>query len=457
MGITLRARDIIIRTRDITIRARGERRLLILCTAWLTFGILSLCCSPAWSQELIPTSPTVPVGSGARAQGMGGAFIAVADDATAASWNPGGLGQLQRPEMSAVGSWFSRSEHYDGSLENDGGSHSSSSDVNYLSCAYAKNIWQRNMFFSFNYQKLFDFSRRVKLDIYDYSAGVSKKADFQQEGSLYTFSPAMAIECISGLYVGFAYNIWSDAITGKSHWKSTLDNSYSDPSLPEFNTKLDYKDFRGENLTLGFLWKITQQLQLGGVYKTPFKASVRNEHQLKGSKDTSGPFHKTTEDRIDFPASYGAGLSYRLGNSWTFAGDVTLTEWQNYIISDSSGNEIGPFRTVGDVPHKDSTCTVRLGAEYAYVLDKLGIVLPFRAGVFYDPEPSVNAPQDFYGLSLGCGVADKRMALDFAYQFRTGNPVNSVELGLGPDDKGQTSNEGKIQEHLLLCSLIFYL
>ena len=30
-----------------------------------------------------------PVGSGARALGMGGAFIAVADDATSASWNPG--------------------------------------------------------------------------------------------------------------------------------------------------------------------------------------------------------------------------------------------------------------------------------------------------------------------------------------------------------------------------------
>ena len=45
-----------------------------------------------------------PVGSGARALGMGGAFIAVADDATAASWNPGGLIQLEKPEISAVGS-----------------------------------------------------------------------------------------------------------------------------------------------------------------------------------------------------------------------------------------------------------------------------------------------------------------------------------------------------------------
>lgn len=43
----------------------------------------------------IASSPN-PVGSGARAIGMGGAFIGIADDATAASWNPAGLIQLEK-------------------------------------------------------------------------------------------------------------------------------------------------------------------------------------------------------------------------------------------------------------------------------------------------------------------------------------------------------------------------
>jgi len=41
-------------------------------------------------------------GMGARAVGMGEAFTAVADDATAISWNPGGLGQLNSPEVIAM-------------------------------------------------------------------------------------------------------------------------------------------------------------------------------------------------------------------------------------------------------------------------------------------------------------------------------------------------------------------
>src|SRR5437867_12210284 len=58
------------------------------------------------------TSPS-PGGSGARAVGKGTAFIGVADDATAASHNPGGLVQLERPEVSIVGSYFIRLERQD--------------------------------------------------------------------------------------------------------------------------------------------------------------------------------------------------------------------------------------------------------------------------------------------------------------------------------------------------------
>ena len=46
---------------------------------------------------------------GARSLGMGGAFAAVADDATAAFANPAGLTQLTRPEISVEGRHWSYS------------------------------------------------------------------------------------------------------------------------------------------------------------------------------------------------------------------------------------------------------------------------------------------------------------------------------------------------------------
>jgi len=44
-------------------------------------------------------------GAGARALGMGGAFVAVADDATAAYWNPAGMPAVERAAVSAMHSY----------------------------------------------------------------------------------------------------------------------------------------------------------------------------------------------------------------------------------------------------------------------------------------------------------------------------------------------------------------
>jgi len=44
-------------------------------------------------------APFLQIGVGARAIGMGGAFVSTADDITAIYWNPAGIGRLGRPEL----------------------------------------------------------------------------------------------------------------------------------------------------------------------------------------------------------------------------------------------------------------------------------------------------------------------------------------------------------------------
>ena len=53
-------------------------------------------------QRIVLRNAFAPVGAGARGLGMGGAFIAVADDGTAATFNPAGLAQLRRSELALV-------------------------------------------------------------------------------------------------------------------------------------------------------------------------------------------------------------------------------------------------------------------------------------------------------------------------------------------------------------------
>src|SRR5258708_36399105 len=72
--------------------------------AFLVGGLLRAEGAVAQSlQNVVLRNSFSPIGAGARGLGMGGAFIAVADDGTAASFNPAGLAQLRRTEFAVVG------------------------------------------------------------------------------------------------------------------------------------------------------------------------------------------------------------------------------------------------------------------------------------------------------------------------------------------------------------------
>ena len=95
---------------------KNKRKELILLSCFISICLcLPLTIHAQNFQEITITSSPNPVGSGARAIGMGSAFIAVADDATAASWNPAGLTQLRKPEVSFVLSYNKLGEDYSSS------------------------------------------------------------------------------------------------------------------------------------------------------------------------------------------------------------------------------------------------------------------------------------------------------------------------------------------------------
>jgi len=84
-------------TRSATRRFRSIRRSVAraLCAA-LILGLYAL---PAAANTGKYAAEFLRIGVGARALGMGGAFWAIADDGSAAYWNPAGLSRLQKAEM----------------------------------------------------------------------------------------------------------------------------------------------------------------------------------------------------------------------------------------------------------------------------------------------------------------------------------------------------------------------
>ncbi|MCK4223769.1 MAG: PorV/PorQ family protein [candidate division Zixibacteria bacterium] len=66
----------------------------------LIFGFLVLFSTPVFAAKY--AGEFLSLGVGARALGMGGAFVGVADDVTACFWNPSGLCQLNRKQLSLM-------------------------------------------------------------------------------------------------------------------------------------------------------------------------------------------------------------------------------------------------------------------------------------------------------------------------------------------------------------------
>ena len=447
----------------------GPKGICLLVVAmWVVWGVASsapLQASTIFKQVGIASSPN-PVGSGARAMGMAGAFIAIADDATAASWNPGGLVQVEEPEISVVGAYSSRSEDLTSGvlpgLESD--TTVDGANLNYLSVTYPFHLWT-NWVVSLNYQRLYDFTRELDYtqDFRDVGLDLLQDKQYFQDGYLGALGIAGAVEILPRFSLGVTFNLWTDQLFWRNGWDETFEEravgTVADEGVTiDTHIQDKYEEFRGINFNIGLLWNPFDFLTVGAVVKTPFTASVRHEFRFRQVQTFDNPTEEpiTTAQSIvenvdlKMPISYGIGIAGRISDALSVDLDVYRTHWSDYMLEDSQGNKFSPIdgRPEDESDVKDTTM-VRLGAEYLFILENKGLVVPVRGGFFYDPEPAHGSVKDFFGIAIGSGVAYKWMVFDLAYQFRWGTNVDTGNL--------IATTEGDIMQHNLLFSLILHL
>jgi len=320
--------------------------------------------APPFSAPAIFAAP-LPSGSGARALGAAGAFTAIADDATAASWNPAGLIQLERPEVSGV---FRLKREYDRHSSADaaysvGTDDHSSYALNYLSAVAPVRIFERNAVVSMNLQEVFDFSHRFQAGFEQYAGSHSRRTahaatsaqvqshyalengyidltehlttmqtttirqrqsttmignvDFEQEGGVQALSPAFAVELTPKMAVGAAVNVYMNGLTDGQSIRAHTFASYS-------GTIENRVSMRDERRTSG-TWSYT------GMYVSPtvevpldpesgevpaYTTTGRDETMTRHAFDG---FYEI-DDRID--DFYGANATF--GALWTASQKLSL-------------------------------------------------------------------------------------------------------------------------------------
>lgn len=448
--------------------------LAVLCGLFVSAGAGLVRAAAIADQADVSASPN-PVGSGARAAGMGGAFIAIADDATAASWNPGGLVQLERPEVSAVYSYVHSDEEFDSRSQPRAGNKASVdlSSLNYLSAAYPFRLLDRNWVASLNYQRLYEFERDLDFGI-DFSGRVAGQrwtiaddVEFEQTGQLYTISPAVAVQLNPRLSLGVTLNLWTDqaeGLFGRNGWKSKQSEvvvTRVGGQREQLTRQLDreYGNAHGLNMHLGLLWDAYQKgelkMTIGAVVKTPFTLDLERDLHLHernirlpaGTPIGEGFVDEEDDVRLHFPLRVGAGLACRFSDRFTLSADVTRTEWDDFIMKDDDQSvSFITGRPRGET-HVDPTYTVRLGGEYLFFTESSVIAL--RAGLFSDPEPSEGSSKAVYGAALGAGIKIGDLLFDLAYQYRWGHNVRDEVIQYEGTD-------ADLREHHVFMSAIYH-
>ena len=412
----------------------------------------------------IGASPN-PVGSGARAMGQGNAFIAVADDATAASWNPGGLPQLQKAEFSFAFEAISRRERItsDRHPESETTRTLNLQDLNYASLVIPFFL-KRNMVFSMNYLQLLSFDKVLRFPVVNVLARetvLENRVEFDQDGEFSVLAPAFAVQVTDRLALGATFNIWNHALTDSSSYdekkvqvgtitRNDLRGDFTSSELNRFEVD------EGYSFVLGGLYRINKYWAIAGVVKPGFKMNIDHERIVADvqtgdfgvvrPENNPPPILKDSE--LEQPLILGIGFAWRPSDRLTVSMDGTWTQWSEYVFTED-GVERNPITgQPADVDELEDTYTLRLGSEYLVIFDE--IILPIRCGIGYDPAPAVDEIDDFYTVNFGIGVQLwNRVNLDVGYEFRWGNDVNASFL------RG-ISGKQNVRQHRMLASMIYY-
>ncbi len=397
----------------------------------LLLTVVFVCLAGLLSAQSVNRGAFNIMGAGARAMGMGGAFTAIADDATAASWNPAGLAQLTRPEASLVYDTYTGEVEYrdEGSyIFHDAGLSytyedlDDKADLDYDALSFASFLYpfemgNRFLVTQFSYGRLSNFPN-VDND-YTYYREWSNA----QGTPLYTETEAWSVESkFSGGIDAYTLSVASD-LSPKFHLGISINYLVADVTL---NRDISYRyqnssggtdagawresqgyEFNDLYFDLGFLWKITDTFALGGVYHSGFEADA--DYYFGDD-----PYAAT----VEWPSGWGLGVAWRPTSAITLALDYSERSWSEGKVDwDDPLYEDTTFPYLYFDRQFDVT-SIRLGFEYALVLAN-NAVIPFRAGYFQEDQIASyfwgGEQPESTGYTLGTGFAYKNFQFDIAY------------------------------------------
>jgi long-chain fatty acid transport protein len=418
---------------------------------------------------------------GARSLGMGGAFLGLADDASAAEANPAGLTILRKPEFSIEARNYQEQQVLTTSgtfpnIERTAFSHYSQRvDPTFGSFVYpVKNftfgayyheplrnqgagqvIPQRNQFSGVVEKNVPNFylpRGGTPVSKAECEAIVNKTNDFTAclEYALLPFLTALDVQERTFGLAG-AYKFGNVSIGAAARYQTFRESSFTFRLTPQFEfdsislqstgtlaTDGSFKEKDQHRVTFvgGVKWAPNDRFSVGGSYKQGPKF---NAPTFAATNTTNLQFVKVGDTTFHMPDVYGLGVSFRPIPVLTLNADavhVTYSHLVDHFISISAR-----IRQLDHAYAANDVTELHVGGEYFFAMK---VPFALRAGYWRDPAHAI----EFRGpltdvdsvanailypkgqaqnhFSVGAGFAWPRFQIDFAYDRSDHYKVGSI-------------------------------
>ena len=416
---------------------------------------------------------------GARSLGMGGAFLGLADDASAAEANPAGLTILRKPEISVEGrnyleqQLFTTTGTFPDLTRTAFNHYSRRAELTFASAVYPIGNFTVGAYF---HEPLRNAGAGSVLPTHNQITGVTETdvpnfflpkggtpvtaaecAQIRQQKNdpfaclEYTVLPFISALDVQEQTIGLAgaWKIGNFSIGGAARYQTFKEGALTVRVTPTLdfssiaaqitgnlvNGELVQKKDHDVTYTGGFKWAPMEKFSVGGV----FKKGAKFKAPTFAATDQNLTFEKVADTTFHIPDIYGAGVSFRPIPVLTLNADAVRVKYSNLVDQFVSVN--ATVRAIDHAYKANDVTELHAGAEYFF-----GTKIPFalRAGWWRDPAHSVTftgplttpdavAAAILYPKgtsqthkSVGAGLAWPKFQVDAAYDTSEHFKVGSI-------------------------------
>ena len=374
-------------------------------------------------------------GLGSRAQGMGGAFVGIADDFSAVFWNPAGAAGFRRTtfgfcatDLIPRATFRSAQEisipevgprdvktkisHYLGFLAGYYKPVSSKVVIGLgIGTPSAQGImWNGADFTSFSGGTAYDWSDRLVV---------------------FSITPLVAVKLSDAISVGVTLDASLGTFSlkmpaGFSSWPVISAGGEVPVDLGQYEENMTGWGF---GATVGVLVRPTDKLSIGLTVRTPSTIDFKGSARMSNLSLFDFPDSSDLERKITRPLWIAGGVAFRPVPRLLLSADVHWTQWSKLDVIRTVFMDVlwRPFtaaegRDVRVLDWKDAT-QIRFGAEYM-----LNGTTALRAGYYNDPAPGPETTLNvlfpshtFNAFTVGIGKTVGDLQLDFGLEYLSGD------------------------------------